>query len=269
MNCLHPIRLRPDSKMLIPCRRCMACRIQHTREWAVRLMHELEYHSKACFTTLTYDNDHLPEAGGLVKKDLQLFFKRLRRRDMSFRYFACGEYGGLFKRPHYHIIFFGQDFKKRGDPVLLEAWNYGFNSTGTVTYDSCRYVAGYCIDKLTGPMALEVYGDREPPFQLQSKGLGREWCDEFADQLKDGKEFTLQGRPIGMPAYYARRLDFKDTYRAAKKSMSHHEDVMEHVDIGLEQMALRRYEAARIDVLSRDQDGHNLEARQRLYGRNK
>lgn len=248
----------------------MACRIQHTREWAVRLIHELDYHSKASFTTLTYDDDHFPKAGSLVKRDLQLFFKRLRRSGKEFRYYACGEYGGKFSRPHYHIIFFGQSFLEKDDPVLREVWPYGFNYSGTVTYDSCRYVAGYCIDKLNGPMADTVYGSNERPFQLQSKGLGKQWCDSHASEIVSGKEFTSLGRPIGLPAYYKRRLDYKNISSAASKSLAHYQDVNDHIEsISLEDMAMRRYEARRIDVISRDQEALNIEARQRLYGRNK
>ena len=51
-------------------------------------------------------------------------------------------------------------------------WDKGFVSVGTVTADSCGYVAGYVRKKLTGPMAEEVYNGRVPPFQLQSQGLG-------------------------------------------------------------------------------------------------
>lgn len=270
MTCTSPIRLRPDSSMLVPCRRCMACRIQHTREWAVRLMHELESYNEASFTTLTYDDEHLPVDLSLKKRHLQLFFKRFRKTGAGFRYYACGEYGGRFGRPHYHIIFFGQTFSKRDDKRLLEVWPYGFNSSGTVTYDSCRYVAGYCIDKLSGPLADLEYGSKEPPFQLQSKGLGRDWCDKNRDSIISGKQFTSLGKPTGLPSYYKRRLDFKPTQAAAERNLSHYKDLSEHlVSYDLADMALRRLEARRLEVATRDQDKLDIEARQRLYGRNK
>ena len=49
----------------------------------------------------------------LVKKDLQNFFKRLRKNnpELSFRYFAIAEYGGKYNRAHYHVVFF---FKSLG-----------------------------------------------------------------------------------------------------------------------------------------------------------
>jgi hypothetical protein len=55
-----------------------------------------------------------------VKRDLQLFFKRLRKAypDVKLRYFACGKYGEQFARPHYHVILFGKSFMKGGDLCL-------------------------------------------------------------------------------------------------------------------------------------------------------
>lgn len=271
MNCLHPIRLRPDSPMLLPCKRCMACRIQHTREWAVRLMHELDYHDRASFVTLTYDDDHLPVDGGLDKRALQLFLKRYRKSAAPgpIKYYACGEYGGRFGRPHYHLIIYGDAFDRRDDRRLLEVWPYGFNSSGSVTYDSCRYVAGYCIDKLNGPLAAEVYQGRQPPFQLQSKGLGKDWAFDNKEQILSGKEFTLHGRPIGLPAYYARKLDYKDYDRAAKKSAAAFKERAQYLPAELAGLAATDEYMRRMDVISLDQAALNLEARQRLYGRNK
>ena len=169
MTCTKPIKI---NGLLVPCRHCIACRVAHTREWSMRLVNELDYWDHAAFTTLTYDDDHLPQDNGLHKRDLQLFFKRLRKETLgNYKYYAAGEYGGRFGRPHYHMIVFGLDVIRRDDPLLNLCWPYGFNYSGNVTYDSCRYVAQYCIDKLSGPMAEEAYGNRERPFQLQSKGI--------------------------------------------------------------------------------------------------
>ena len=92
----------------IPCGRCIECRLKRSREWANRCMLELPYHESSYFLTLTYDDNHLrygdvhDENGFLVqnptlyKKDLQDFFKRLRKNykyDNHLKYYACGEYG--------------------------------------------------------------------------------------------------------------------------------------------------------------------------------
>ncbi len=48
---------------LVPCGRCMGCRLDRARVWADRMLLELRDNDyKAIFVTLTYDNDHLPRA---------------------------------------------------------------------------------------------------------------------------------------------------------------------------------------------------------------
>ena len=56
------------------------------------------------FVTLTYEYDPIQ----LYKKDLQTFFKRMRKVGFRFSYFAVGDYGDTFGRPHYHCIFFSK-----------------------------------------------------------------------------------------------------------------------------------------------------------------
>lgn len=85
---------------VIKCGQCMECRLAYSREWAIRITHEAAMHERNCFLTLTYDDDHLPKYGQLVKSDLQKFFKRLRHH-FNFKYVACGEYGERRRRPHF------------------------------------------------------------------------------------------------------------------------------------------------------------------------
>lgn len=107
---------------VIPCGKCIGCRLEYSRQWANRCMLELQYHESAYFVTLTYDDYHVPisyyadpDTGeampsmSLCKRDLQLFLKRLRKRfeGQRIRFFACGEYGPSTWRPHYHLIIFG------------------------------------------------------------------------------------------------------------------------------------------------------------------
>lgn len=48
--------------------------------WAVRCVHEAQLYDTSYFVTLTYNDAHLPYSSQLVKRDFQLFVKRLRRR---------------------------------------------------------------------------------------------------------------------------------------------------------------------------------------------
>ena len=116
------VRVDRAESLEIPCGKCIGCRLKRSREWAQRCMLELQYHSSAYFITLTYDDLHLPmneivdndgcivqsPVHTLVKRDLQLFMKRLRKNSrQELRFFGCGEYGDESFRPHYHIIVFG------------------------------------------------------------------------------------------------------------------------------------------------------------------
>lgn len=157
----------------------------------------MQQHRSAAFTTLTFDDEHLPPT--LRIRDLQLFNKRLRRNlqrqttARTFRFFASGEYGEANGRPHYHSILFGLS---ANDADLIETtWGQGYARTYDATPAAIAYVAGYvakkigwkqhareeCVDPDTG----EVY-TWQPPFRLMSRrpGIGghaRQWPDSWAE----------------------------------------------------------------------------------------
>lgn len=76
-------------------------------------MLETSMHKQNMFITLTYDNNHIPADGSIDKRELQLFFKRLRKKinPIKIKYLACGEYGEKFGRPHYHACVCGVDLR--------------------------------------------------------------------------------------------------------------------------------------------------------------
>lgn len=216
MNCTRPrIVYDGNFRSEYPCGKCPACRRARTREWANRIVHELGYWDKSCFLTLTYDNEHLPEM--LDKRQLQLFIKRMRKavEPVKIKYFACGEYGELYHRPHYHLIVFGI---AKDDPFFIfknqvagknyftcDQWPYGFIDVGSVTYKSAAYVAGYIQKKL----GKEAYGKKTPPFQIQSQGIGRRYVDDNLRQLVSNVGFTMNGTKCSLPRYYRKVLGDK------------------------------------------------------------
>lgn len=204
MVCFHPVYVANVGE--VGCGKCRACRIMKTREWTVRLLHEYSSWEKGTFVTLTYSPENLP--GGLVKRDLQLFFKRLRRdlEPAKIKYFACGEYGEKYNRPHYHAIIFGVGPK---DPIIKDNWEHGFVASGTLTAESCAYVSGYIQKKLGGLAGKLAYGDREPPFSLMSKGLGLKWMEENEKYLVSKVGLTLKGKEVSLPRYYRKKLGDK------------------------------------------------------------
>lgn len=208
----------------VPCRKCLECKASHAREWAVRCMHELKNYEKSCFITLTYDDAHLPSGGTLVKSDLQKFWKRLRKKYGKFRYFACGEYGEQFQRPHYHAIIFGLDFPPdernsqgvKDNKALSAVWHNGITSCDDVNFNTACYVARYCVKKLS-PIEL---GDRLPEFVVMSTvpGIGYDYGKDFGVQYMEQGFLMNKGFKLAVPRYYEKvqkKID-KDFYDYVK-----------------------------------------------------
>lgn len=225
MTCTSPyVVTTAPTRTELPCGRCLQCRIARARVWATRCVHESAFHEHNAFVTLTYNNDHLPEDKSIRKTELQLFFKRLRKQldyfhgERRIKYFACGEYGqekdehGIPKeRPHYHAIIFG--LSPWGDDKLEveEAWqNRGFIYTGTVTYDSARYVAEYINIDYDGALGERVYGQRQRPFKLSSCGIGRDFAQLEAEKIKHGLGITVRGHHVSVPRYYMQKAGVTD-----------------------------------------------------------
>lgn len=229
MQCVKPI-IVPNGKF--PCGKCIACRIQKSREWSCRLLHELTYWNEAVFVTLTYEDKYLPSDYSIHKRHLQLFFKRLRKalKGRKIKYFACGEYGdenidkltGLYKyptklgRPHYHSIIFGLSNLDKSDKQLIkDCWNYcqwsNFRDDlafGSVTADSCRYVTDYIFKKYDNKKAADVYlsVNCEIPFKLASQGLGLQFALDNADNIKHFLRLKQNGHFVKLPRYYVEKL---------------------------------------------------------------
>lgn len=203
-----------DMCVQLPCGQCIGCRLERSRQWAIRCVHEASLHDQNCFITLTYSNDKLPDNGSLVLEDWQKFIKRLRKSysPKKIRYFMCGEYGERFHRPHYHACLFGFDFPDRelfrsGSVPLYRSsrleglWPFGFSSIGNVSFESAAYVARYITKKVTGDKAAEHYDGRKPEFTTMSRrpGIGSDWIEKFETDVYPFDEVIIRGGVRCMP----------------------------------------------------------------------
>jgi len=179
--------------------------------WATRCVHESAFHEHNAYVTLTYNDENLPPDNSLSKRELQLFFKRLRKNlDSSepgrkIKYFAAGEYGENKGRPHYHAIIFGLSPWGNDKKEVEDSWDKGFISTGTVTYDSARYVAEYINTQYDGELAKRVYGKRTVPFKISSGGIGKKFAILEKDKIKNGQGITVRGVHVSVPRYYQQK----------------------------------------------------------------
>lgn len=249
MGCYHPLRgyLCTDGSVVfaegsrretvrtldLSCGQCVGCRLERSRQWAVRCVHEASLYERNCFITLTYKD--LPASSSLDYTDFQLFMKRLRRRfvfakESRIRFFMAGEYGEGKGRPHFHACLFNFDFsdkvlfsQSKGIPlftsaVLTALWPLGFSTVGAVTFQSAAYVARYLMGKVTGDQAQfyysvidEVSGEcvpQEAEFCHMSlkPGIGAGWYEKFASDVFPSGRLVFDGVETSPPVYYCRKF---------------------------------------------------------------
>lgn len=209
----------------VPCGQCVGCRLERSRQWAMRCMHEASLYDQNTFLTLTYRDSSLPNDNNLKKSDLQKFWKRLRKRfpETTLRYYACGEYGKKciehevddceicrFGRPHYHACVFNLDFldkkfykhNKNGDKLYIsqvaeDIWEHGYVVLGDVTFESAAYTARYIMKKVTG-------NDEEEHYTI--------FDHETGEVLRNvTPEFTVMSRRPGIGREWINRYT-SDTY---------------------------------------------------------
>lgn len=224
-----------DRPISVPCGQCIGCRLEKSRQWALRCMHEAQMHEDNCFLTLTYDDKNLPAHNSLELRDFQLFMKRLRKQYGSgIRFFHCGEYGEKNGRPHYHAIIFNFDFPdkvlfsvRNGNrlytSVALSAlWPLGHSSIGAVTFESAAYVARYCLKKIVGKDSDRYYERVDPTtgevvliakeYATMSRrpGIGHGWYERFKSEVYPSDFVIRDGVKMKPPKAYDRYFEAED-----------------------------------------------------------
>lgn len=267
----------------IPCGRCLGCRLDRTRDWAIRLMHEAHFHDRKSFVTLTYSDEHLPSDGSLDVRHVQLFLKRLRAAMAGdgvgkfdppllkrVRFFAVGEYGPKTQRPHYHLVLFGVDFRedrkvcgvsrkggreyKRYRSERLELiWGLGSVEIGTLTEHSAGYVARYSVKKVYGDRAEAHYAGRKPEFMTCSKGIGRLWWELYGEHASYRDYIVFGGKETPLPKFYDKLIAEESEERLAEIKSERKEKALEHWENNTqERLAVRgEVKAAKTKVLLR------------------
>lgn len=228
-----------DTRMDLKCQQCIGCRLDKSREWALRCKHEAEYHDANSFITLTFEEDPIT----LSHVYFQDFLKRLRYylRDRKVSYYMCGEYGsvydekgqkkpGLLGRPHFHALLFGYGFPDRtffkksptGFPIynsdlLSKTWKHGYATTQDFTIEAAAYVARYVTKKITGTMSEEHYKKElitkdgeiitvkvRPEYTRMSlkPGIGKRWIEEHYGDMYPKDFVTAGGVKFKPPRYY-------------------------------------------------------------------
>lgn len=227
MRCITPLTVKNpkfqkmpwlESHIEVPCGKCPACRRRRSAAWCFRLLQEERHCVSSHFVTLTYDVEHLPVTENglmtLVPSHLTDFWKLLRYYyDGRYKiiYYACGEYGSMNKRPHYHAIIFNcpQD-------LYVKAWKYGMINVGNVNASSVGYTTGY-MEKPFDVNGDDDNDDRVKEFSRMSKNLGLSYLTKsIVNWYKSDLSrlyVTLDGGvKVAMPRYYRDKI-FTDEER--------------------------------------------------------
>lgn len=228
---------------MLPCGRCIGCRLERSRQWASRCVHESQLHPANCFITLTF-REACPLATqtangryqllkhkvdptvSLHKHFITLFWKRLRKHVFgntkgTLRYYHCAEYGDESKRPHHHAIIFNYDFvdkkyktskndcKYYTSKTLEALWPHGNSIIGDATFESAAYVARYCTKKINGPSAAEHYNGRLPEYATMSRrpGIGKAWLEKYTDDVFPNDFVIIRGQKCKVPKYYNKNYE--------------------------------------------------------------
>lgn len=233
----------------IPCGHCIECKLEYSRMWADRCMLEAQDHDQNCFITLTYDDQNIPlvdgvdpESGEIVKyktldkKDLQKFIKRLRNyldrkveMPVKIRFFAAGEYGKETLRPHLHLIIFGWKppesdlhllkmsnlgYAYYYSDLIMELWPYGNNIVAECSWQTCAYVARYCVKKYSSE--IPIYGDqtgiqREFVTMSRKPGIGLNWLNSHKESYATFLNYYLcipdGSQKIGKNRYFDSKIE--------------------------------------------------------------
>jgi len=235
----------------------MDCKLRRTSDWATRATHEAQLHENNAFITLTFSDDglglrelqHGTHPYDLDMGDWQRFAKRLRKElrkqgKGSFRFFQVGEYGDEQRRPHYHALIFGQDFRDGGEwwkddaghptwtsRAIEKSWPYGFHEVKDLTPQSVEYVCKYVTKKLYGK-ELEKLRERidcetgecvtvRPELASMSrgskkagtKGIGHGWWEKWKTDVFPDDYIVIEGKKKPVPKYYTKQLEKEDAAR--------------------------------------------------------
>ena len=241
----------------LPCSKCIGCRLNYARSWALRCQLEALSHKENCFITLTFSPEVLEKRKNpwsVDKRDFQLFMKKLRKKyGEHIRYFHCGEYGEKSHRPHYHALIFGHDFRIKtntnkvqkfgkgkfplyNSEELNKLWSMGHCTVGELNFDTASYTARYVTKKIKGE-ASKIHINPETGVvtniedvyctmsrgnkKTENKGIGHDAYNKYKHRWY-GNDFIVNSNGIKMkpPRYFDKLYEeeYPEKFEAIKKA---------------------------------------------------
>jgi len=163
------------------------------------------------------------------------------------RYYACGEYGDITLRPHYHIILFNlidnRDIEKSWKNTKTKT-PLGIVHIGTSNVKTIAYTTKYIMKQYSA-------NSKDPfkPFSLMSKGIGANYLKKNAKYHLQNRELTVQinGKTQALPEYYKKKIFkskiLKDAVKKINMEKFKHLQIQEETRIqNLNQPSIGQYQ---------------------------
>lgn len=221
MKCFYPLKIKnpdyiglvstPDLAPLIevPCGRCYNCLTTRRNQWTFRLKEQSFSSMSSFFMTFTFSDEFLTD---LDKKyfsnRIKLLRKYLSLNNISLKYYAIGEYGSKYGRPHYHMLCFLDSYLSDSDfyNIISRVWKNGFICIEPVSDARIHYITHYHV-RPKESVNKQFTGKS---FCLMSKGLGLDFMTaEKLDYLRNGKKVIVHdifGNSFLLPRYYRKKF---------------------------------------------------------------
>lgn len=162
--------------LVVPCNKCLLCRDKRVSEWQMRCLAENQTSfTPPLFITLTYNNECRPKDNMPSKRDVQLFFKRLRQNlernynwTTPLRYILVSEHGKKNKQVHYHFIVWNYPPIDSPDYVhcersLFDSWAFRLSCTTSQRNQAVRL----CTGSLKHLYFYRRYKNKRAPYDFQ------------------------------------------------------------------------------------------------------
>lgn len=265
--CTNPLHIIVNNEpVTVKCGRCFTCKREKAQDWAIKLINENQYHKKSCFITLTFDNKILINGNKYgancsfiyhienSKKYFTNFIKRLRKKfnNEKLTYFRVAEYGEKTKRPHYHVILWGEDFKndrkevelsKSGhtmyeSQILSNLWGCGRCVIEDINSNNIIYTAQYTLKKFKNNETEKRYKSKIA-FSNRSK-LSVKWVRRNYNNIIKGYLEDKEGKKYKVPESYKKNLkeSEKETYKNAY--LKYEQKIMELLENESEKERIQR-----------------------------
>ena len=218
----------------VPCGKCPHCLHRRINQWAFRLEQERLRAVSAYFVTLTYESHNLPRSPNgfqtLCKKDLQHYFMRLRKiarneirryphyatREMlkygerPISFFACGEYGSINRRPHYHAIILNASAHDIINAWKLKGREIGMIHLGEVNTKTITYTLKYINKQEKNRPKYQRY-DAIKQFQTMSRDIGSNYLTPqrirwHRNNLDNNFVINQSSYKVALPKYYKEKI---------------------------------------------------------------